>query len=301
MKTLLREPLVYFLLLGGLFFGAYNLVSDKSYGEQERNEIVITDGQIDALIRGFERVRQRLPSQQELDGLLQAFIREEIMYREALAMGLDRGDAIIRRQLQKKLEFLSEDIATLEEPTDTELQNFLTDKPHLFREPTRFTLEHIYFNSSTRGESVRSDAQSLLDTLKEQENQSGSGHIPNSSGQYGDLLVMTQSRFEKADESEISAIFGGRFLEAIKEIPIGHWEGPIESGLGVHIVYLRERLEGDVPPFNELRSTLKREWEAVKRQQANDAFYSALRERYTVTLAEPVPANLSPPQQQSVP
>ena len=221
MRTLSREPLLYFLLLGGLMFGVYNFVADNSSAGQQPTEIVITDGQVDALIQGFEKVRQRLPSQQELDGLLQDFVREEIMYREALAMGLDRDDSIVRRRLQQKLEFVSEDIATLDEPTDAELQTFLEENPDLFRQPTRFTLKHIYFNANARGESVRTDAESLLSSLRKQEDQSGSVSTLNASGQSGDPLLMTRSRFEMASESEVSGALGTQFLESVRNC---RWE-----------------------------------------------------------------------------
>jgi len=301
MKTLLREPLLYFLLLGGLMFGVYDFVFDDANGEQQLAEIVITDGQVDALIQGFEKSRQRLPSQQELDGLLQGFVREEIMYREALAMGLDRDDPIVRRRLQQKLEFLSEDIATLDEPTDAELQAFLDDHPDLFLQPTQFTLEQIYFNSNARGSSVRSDAESLLQTLRAREKQSGSNSESNAPAQFGDPLLMTPSRFNVVSESEISRAFGAQFLEAVEDLPLGRWEGPVRSGLGLHLVFIHERNVGNLPPLAEIRKVVNREWESTKRRQANDAFYSAMRERYTVTLAEPGSANISASQRASTP
>jgi len=301
MKSLLREPLLYFLLLGGLMFGVYSLIADNSSDGQQPTELVITNGQVDALIQGFEKARQRLPSQQELDGLLQDFVREEIMYREALAMGLDRDDPIVRRRLQQKLEFISEDIATLDEPTDAELQAFLEENPDRFRQPIRFTLDHIYFNANARGDSVRSDAELLLSSLREKDNQSGSISTVNSPGQSGDPLLMTQSHFDMANEIEISAALGPQFVESVRELPIGRWQGPIESGLGLHLVFLSDRVEGDLPPLTEIRNTVKREWEATKREQANDVFYGAMRERYTVTLAAPESVEVSPSQGASTP
>ena len=145
---------MYFLLLGAAMFGTYQLVSDAGFsGNQPLEEIVITEGHIDALILGFERVWQRPPTAQELDGLLQAHIREEVMYREALAMGLDRDDTIIRQRLQQKLAFLTEDIASLAEPTEGELEAFLATNQERFREQTRFSFEQVYFNASQRGRS----------------------------------------------------------------------------------------------------------------------------------------------------
>ncbi|MGI9234373.1 MAG: peptidyl-prolyl cis-trans isomerase [Woeseiaceae bacterium] len=287
MKSLLREPLFCFLLLGGLMFGVYEFVADTGYDRDQRTEIIITDGQVDALIQGFERVRQRLPSQQELDGLLQDFVREEILYREALSMGLDRDDPIVRRRLQQKLEFLSENIATLDPPTDAELQAFLQDNPDLFRQLTQFTFEQIYFNANARGDAVHADAKAVLRELRQKEKESGPESTLSIAGVSGDKLLMSQSRFERASESEVTRTMGAQFLGAIKQLRIGSWQGPVESGFGLHLVYVSERIEGNLPALAEIREMVRTEWESSKRKQANEVFYNAMRERYVVTLANP--------------
>ena len=210
MRTLLREPLLYFLLLGAAMFGSYRLVlrCRDSPATTHWKEIVITEGHIDALILGFERDWQRPPTEQELDGLVQAHIRGEVMYREALAMGLDRDDPIIRQRLQQKLAFLTEDIASLREPTEAELEAFLATTQERFREHTRFSFEQVYFNVSERGSSAEADAELLLAELR-QPDTTGPGDDSNSSidtALLGDQLLLSQ--FNNAYEREILRALG---------------------------------------------------------------------------------------------
>ena len=283
MKSLLREPLFYFLLLGAVLFGAYQFASSGDMDEEPQGEIVISDGQIDALIQGFERVWQRLPTQQELDNLVQGYIREEIMYREALAMGLDRDDQIIRRRLQQKLEFLTDDIASLAEPTTEELEAFRLENAALYRKPSRFSLQHIYFNVNERRESAVADAVAVLESLQQQ----GDAESELDPSTLGDQLLMTPLQFELADENEIAREMGQQFVNTIKELPIGDWQGPVDSGFGIHLVRISQHIEGDLPPLAEIQAAVQRDWEAEQREQVNESFYLALREQYRVTFADP--------------
>ncbi|NKB34882.1 MAG: peptidyl-prolyl cis-trans isomerase [Pseudomonadales bacterium] len=281
LRTLLSEPLLYFLVLGVFMFAVYELVSDDT-SDQQLQELVVSDGQINALISGFERVWQRLPTQNELDALVQDYIREEIMYREALVMGLDRDDPLIRRRMQQKLQFLTDDIATLNEPTETELRAFLDENADQFRSPARFSLQHVYFNANERGESVRADAESALTEIQNQEDAEARSQIL-----VGDPLLMTPTQFEAADENEIARVMGVQFLDALRILPSGSWQGPIQSGFGLHLVYISEYIEGDLPPLDQIRNDVQREWDEERRREANDTFYNALRERYIVTIADP--------------
>ncbi len=294
MRNILREPLLYFLLLGAAMFGTYQLVSDAGFsGNQPLEEIVITEGHIDALIVGFERDWQRPPTEQELDGLLQAHIRGEVMYREALAMGLDRDDPIIRQRLQQKLAFLTEDVARLGEPTEAELEAFLATHQERFREQTRFSFEQVYFNVSERGSSAEADADFLLAELR-QPDTTGPGDDSNASidtALLGDRLLLSQ--FNKAYERQILRAMGSQFLAGLQSLPVGSWQGPIESDFGLHLVKLTERVEGIVPPLDDIRDLVSRDWTSAKREETNEASYSALRERYIVTLAEPTASDLS--------
>ncbi|MCH7817108.1 MAG: peptidyl-prolyl cis-trans isomerase [Proteobacteria bacterium] len=301
-KNLSREPLLYFLLLGAAMFVTYHWVSDAVFpGTEQLEEIVIPEGQVGALILGFEKVWQRLPTQQEQDGLLQGYIREEVMYREALVMGLDRDDAIIRRRLQQKLEFLTDDIASLDEPTEEELQTFLTENLELFREQARFSFEHIYFNVSERGASAMTDAKSTLIDLQ-QLNGSDGGERPIATAdpsRLGDQLLMLETRFHQANELEIRRALGSQFFDQLQSLSTGSWQGPLESGFGLHLVYVSSHIEGYPPQLADVLNAVTREWTSRKRTETNEAFYAAMRNRYIVTVAEPDVS--SPPAASTIP
>lgn len=277
MSKILKEPLLYFLLLGGVLFVLFQQVSDEGFsGGNQLEEIIISDGQVDALIVGFEKVWQRLPNQQELDGLVEEFIREEIFYREAMAMGLDKNDSIIRRRLRQKIEFLTEDIASLEVPEEEELQTFLDENTESYLTQSRFSFKQIYFNVSERGAAAVEDAQTLLTELKA----GGSKDIES----LGDQLMMTDVVHDDISARDVQRVLGDRFLESLRGLTPGSWQGPIESGFGLHLVYLDEKIDGIVPPLESVHDTVLRDWTSVKRQEINETFYSALRERYQVSL-----------------
>jgi hypothetical protein len=271
----LKEPLLHFLLLGAGLFVLFAWVgSDDSLPVDQRSEIVITTGRINSIGATFEKVWQRPPTPQELAGLVEDFIREEIMYREALAMGLDQDDTIVRRRMRQKIEFLSDDVANLKEPTEDELESFLSAYPKKFREEDQFSFTQVYFNVSERGEEAVKDATDALEILR-----SGKGDA----GSMGDS-IMIEKAFKDLSGSDLERIFGPGFRTSLASVPVGSWEGPIQSGYGLHLVYFASFVEGSVPPLDQVRDKVQREWAAQKRKEFSDAFYTRLRERYIITV-----------------
>ena len=275
MKRIIKEPLSAFLVLGGLIFVVFQQVSDDA--SPDTAEIVITKGQIKALSIGFEKVRQRSPTETETKDLVQNHVREEILYREALAMGLDRGDGIIKRRLRQKMEFLSEDIANLIEPDDSELQSYLDKHRQDYRQPTRYSFRQIFFDAGKRGQAANDDAGALLKTLSE----NGTDIT-----ELGDRLMIKQS-FENETESEIKNTLGSDFLSSLQQLPTGNWSGPIRSGFGLHLVYIDQRIEGSAPQLDKVRNLILRDWALDKRKQINETFYETMRKRYEVKLESP--------------
>ncbi len=272
MKKIFREPLVVFLLLGGAMFALFQQVSNDSLPDNV--EIVVTKGHIQALLVGFEKVWQRSPSAKELDGLIQNYIREEVLYREALAMGLDRDDGIVRRRLRQKMEFISEDLANLDAPEEQELHVYLAAHQENYRQPTRFSFRQIYFNTSKRGQAAQADAMTLVATLQAQDADVAT---------LGDPLMVKQ-QFNSETEREIERALGSQFLQSLRETPTGSWQGPITSGFGLHLVRIDERIDGELFKLNDVRELVIRDWASVKRKQTNEAFYETLRKRYKVTV-----------------
>jgi hypothetical protein len=278
MRRLIREPLVHFLLLGAGLFAVFGILN-KGAGGGEPGKIVVTLGKTENLATLFSRTWQRPPTPQELEGLIQDYVREEVAVREALALGLDRDDIIIRRRLRQKLEFVSEDLAGQVEPTDEELRAYLKEHPDTFRIERRFTFTQIYLNPERRGETLARDASELLAKLKQ------AGSKTDLSG-LGDSFLLEQ-RFDAAPASDVVKLFGEKFTGRLNELPVGEWAGPVESGYGTHLVWVSERTEGRLPELEEVRDRVRREWANAEREKANEKFYQALLGRYTVTIEKP--------------
>ena len=280
MKTWLKEPLLHFLFLGMMLFGTYQWFGDHVEDTTKATRaITVSQGRIRSLAETFTRLWNRPPTQEELDGLVRDYIREEVMYREALALGLDRDDTIVRRRLQQKLEFLSEDLAVVGEPTEQELDQFLTQHPESFRSETRLTFSQVFLNPDRRGASPEADTTQLLAKL-------------NAQSSTLDLVSLSDSRMldprlEEVSQSEVVKQFGAEFAAELLTLPLGRWQGPVKSGYGLHLVRVEERTLGHLPPLAEVRDAVAREWTEMKRREMKEAHYQALLTRYTVTVEHP--------------
>ncbi|MGK2924503.1 MAG: peptidyl-prolyl cis-trans isomerase, partial [Lysobacterales bacterium] len=230
MSQWLKEPLIHFLLLGALIFFAYDQWAGKA---RAPDEIVISRGQQENLLNTFGRTWQRPPTAEEFQGLLRDYLRQEIAYREGRAMGLDQDDIVIRRRLQQKLELLAEDVASLALLSEQELQDFLDEHPEGFMIEPRLTLRQVYFSRDRRGTEAEQDALVLLQRI--------SGDGPEGEfEQFGDPLPLP-ARIEDVRESEIASLFGGQFTDGLQGLEPGHWAGPVESGFGLHLVFIEAR------------------------------------------------------------
>lgn len=274
---LLREPLLHFLLLGAVIFVIYGLVSRHTASKP--GEIVVTQGKVENLVTGFTRTWQRPPTPEELQGLIHDYVREEVAYREALAMGLDRDDTIIRRRLRQKWEFLSDDLATQAQPTDAELQAFLQAHPDKLKTETTFTFRHVYLNPQVHGANLARDAARLLAQLRQANKTAALNTI-------GDPFIL-EHQFEKIPLAEIKNTFGEQFASALATMKSGQWQGPVQSGFGSHLVLVSERVEGHLPALAEIRSEVQREWANTKRFETEEKLYQALLKHYTVRIEPP--------------
>ncbi len=285
MKPLMREPLVHFLLLGAAIFVIYGLVSKGSSGEG--GKIVITRGQLGSMWESFTATRQRTPTADEWEGLIRARVREEVYYREALALGLDEDDAIIRRRLQQKIEFVTDDVAAPALPTEADLQAFLQAYPERFRVEPQFTFHQVYLDPEKHGANLSRDAAQVLATLSRVG--AGPGFAV-----MGDPILLARD-VTAMPAGEVSRQFGDAFAAKLGALQAGHWQGPIESAFGVHLVFVSQRKEGRVPALAEVRDAVRREWDEVRRLEAKEKSYREMLARYTVTLEtlEPVAATVA--------
>jgi len=275
MKRILKEPLLHFLLLGACLFIAYGMLQKPS-ATGDAGKIVVTMGQVENLAATFAKTWQRPPTPEELKGLVRDRVKEEVYCREAMALGLDQDDTVIRRRLRQKMEFISDDVAARAEPTDAELTAYLQAHPDSFRVDPRFTFRQVYLNPEKHGGNLAGDAAQLLAQLK----QTGTAA---DGPQLGDSLML-EHQFTAASVREIGNQFGETFAARLSELTPGQWQGPIKSGYGLHLVLISERTEGHLPALAEVRELVRREWNNARRLQANDMFYQELLKRYTVTI-----------------
>jgi hypothetical protein len=281
MKILLREPLFHFLLLGCVFFLLYQLLVDGGEGEAAgRMQIRISEARIEAIAAGFEKTWQRPPSVAEMDSLLQGFVREEIYYREALALGLDQDDPVLRQRLAQKLRFLLEDLTQLAEPTEAELQAYLDANPDAYRRSPSFSLRMVYLNPELRGADidVEAEAGKLLTRLR-------AGDV--TAADTGDTTMLPR-RYENESLPNIGRDMGRDFVQQLVDVPVGSWQGPLVSSFGLHLVYIEERIDSKLPVLDEVRKPVLRDWTSEQRRQANEANYQELHKRYQVIIEEPL-------------
>lgn len=281
LKRWLHEPLVHFLMLGAALFLVDASLRPPA-APAANAEIVVNEARIRNLAQNFQRTWQRPPTRAELDGLVETHVREEVMVREALALGLDRDDAIIRRRLQQKMEFVSEETAAQAAPSDDELAAYLNAHPEAFAVDPRVTFRQVYLDPAKRGTALDADAKGLASRLN-------SPGAPDPATQ-GDRLSLLEPRYESEPATEVARLFGRDFAEALAKQPVGRWGGPVASGYGAHVVKVEALVPGGTPPLSEVRPQVEREWRNARRQELAKAFYERLRAKYTVTVKMPAPA-----------
>ncbi len=277
MKSLLREPLIHFLCIGAALFLLFELFDDPAGPQSSR--IVITDGQIEFLKASYARSRQRPPTEQELQGLIDSYVREEIFYREALALGLDKDDTIIRKRLNQKLELMSDDIAGITIPSGEQLQEFLETHAESFRTEPQVAFRHVFIDVAQRGYQADDEASKLLAVLSDEKSNSDPVTL-------GDRLMLPKT-YILTPVGEIAKMFGKPFsLELINSKP-GQWTGPVQSGYGLHLILVTEHVEGKLPQLDEIRETVEWEWSAAHRKELKENIYKEIREKYTIEFEQP--------------
>jgi hypothetical protein len=276
-RKLLREPLVHFLALGAMVFLLFHFTVNND--EPRDGRVVVTLGKLEQLVTGFSRTWYRPPTQQELDGLVEDYIRDEVLYREALAMGLDKDDTIVHRRMRQKLEFLTEDTIAAAPPTDQDLQSWMNKHPDKFRVEPKMAFSQVYFNVSRRGENTPAAASKVLAQIS-----SAGKNV--AAAQLGDPTMLPHE-LPLLRVDEIASMFGDEFAQQIAQLQTGRWAGPVQSAYGWHLVYVSERTEGSSKPLSEVREAVQREWSAERRKEIIESTYSKLREKYVVVVEPP--------------
>jgi len=283
--NLLKEPLLHFLLVGATVFGAYTwlnrTVEKPSVGKTP--QIQVSAGDVQWLVENWTTQWQRPPTQQELRGLVVDYLNEQLLAREARALGLEENDVIIRRRLAQKLTFLIDDTLRRADPSDDELQQFYETNAQRFRSGARISFVHIYFSPQLRAD-ARLDATAVLKLLEESSR---------SATELGDRLLL-ESEFRDETERSISSAFGPGFARAVFALKSNAWSGPIESGYGLHLVRVLALQEARLPSLSEVRARVLEDWKREKEQIAKERYLAQLRRKYDVVVDDDVKPFIAP-------
>jgi hypothetical protein len=272
-RKLLREPVLHFLLIGVAIFMAYGLVAPPG---KEANRIVVSQGVVDALVREHQARWQRPPAEEELASLVEAYIRDEILYREGTALGLDRDDPVIKRRVRQKLEVIAEEQQASDAPTDADLTAYLAEHTDRFTRPGTVNFTQILFPAAATSAEVETARASLV-----------RGADPEQLGQ----ASMLPPHAKDIPLDLAAREFGSEFVIGIAKLPLNEWAGPIRSGFGLHLVRLTARTPAVVPPLDDVRTAVAREWENERRVASRSESYKMLRSQYEVVIE----AKLLPP------
>jgi len=276
LSKIVYEPFFHFVLLGAVIFLIFtylNPITDKNL----ENQIRITQGDIDRFQQIFKKQWQRLPTEAEMQGLIRAHLKEEVLYREALAMGLEKDDTIVRRRLAQKVEFLIADVTVPTEIDDVTLMEYYQKNSESYSRAAKLSFRHLYFNPDTRAERLMDEINATLKTLHD--TKAGIDVAQ----EYGDRFMLG-SIYDLASTDEIKREYGAEFAQQLELLEPGAWQGPIKSGYGLHLVYVQQRETASVYPFPEVRGRVKNDYLFELRQTRNEAVLEKLKERYEIVI-----------------
>lgn len=284
MKKLLKEPLLHFFALGVILFAFNAWHAKQKPAVPSATRIEVASAVIDRLRAGYERQFGKAPDADELRGLVTAHIREEVLCREALAMGLDRDDAIVRRRLAQKMEFLTNDICSAVEPDEAAVQRFFKDNAARYAKPGLVTFRHVYFSRERHGTETETVAREALAALAESAGDETMGDP-----------FLHGYQFANYGPDDVIAAFGQEFATRLAAQPVGAWCGPVESSYGLHLVRVGTRTEPRAVTLDEVRATVVRDFNEDRRLAANREVFERLRQRYQVTVDEAALAKAAAP------
>ncbi|WP_310474678.1 peptidylprolyl isomerase [Sandarakinorhabdus sp.] len=268
--AVLREPLAHFLIAGALLFVA---LSGRAPDVGERR-IVVDEPVVAALVNHHIRAFRRPPTAQELDDLIRDHVRGEVYYREALRLGLDADDEVVKKRLRNKMLAIAGAEAEAARPSDAELQALLDDGPARYAAPPRYSLDHIYLGDDTPA--VRATAAASLQGLR-----------PGARPSIAAAELPLPARFDTVSQTDLAAQLGDDFAAALAALPVGAWSGPVVSGFGLHLVRIDQRLPAPPPRLADVRQRLENDWRSAAVRKAQDAHLQALLDGYDVTIKRP--------------
>lgn len=272
MKKIFAEPLVHFLLLGLAIFLLYGWVSDD---ESDKNKIIIDDSHLAHLKSIWELQWNRAPTEEELQGILEKHLQKEVFYREALKVNLDHNDEVVKRRLAQKMEFLSDDFSALvDAPTDEKLLEYFKSNQEQYLVPYQFSFKQIVFTHD-KHQDPQTASQMVLEKY-------GSKPVDDMYDK-GDLLSIPFN-FENLYEPQVEQELGGNLAASLHDLPLNEWSGPVESGYGLHLIYLTKKQAPSIPEFQEIRDELVRDYSYQAEKENQQAIYQSLKNNYQIEI-----------------
>ena len=277
LSTLLREPLFHFLLIGAVIFLLFSQINTTE--DENDKQIIITKEKIENLENAWIKAKGRQPSAEEMEQQLEYDIHEQVLYREAMAMGLDKDDMIIRRRLSQKMKYLFDDLSVVDKPSDAALKKFVSEHPSKFTKPATISFSQVYLDPKEHGDRLEVDAKYLLEELS-------TTTIKETIG-FGDRSLLPYE-FSNERESDIRGMFGEAFVKQVFKAKTDSWQGPFSSAYGLHLIYIKTRSNAYLPPLSAMRDRVERVWISTKQREANEIFYQSLLERYEIIVDDEV-------------
>jgi peptidyl-prolyl cis-trans isomerase C len=280
LKHWLREPLLHFLLLGLVLFGAYAYSQRGRGGVESSKQIALSLDDLRTMDMYFESQWHRQPTPAEFQAMVEDKVREEVLYREALAMSLDKDDTIVKRRMAQKMQFLAEDVAAAHEPSTAELKSWFEKNSNKFALPSRYSFRHLYFSPDKRGKDAQADAAQALSKI------AGQPEDSKLAASLADQFMFQDYYGDRAPDA-LAKEFGPQFAVALEKLKPGSWQGPIESGYGWHLVYVDTVIPGRIPAFEEMELDVKTAWLGEQKAAAWQKAYRQMRAKYSVMLPAP--------------
>lgn len=287
MKRFLHEPLIHFLLIGAALFTVFHFLQPARDQSTTSKEIRLSVDELARTTVLFQSQWRRDPTPEEFNRMVEQNVQSEVLYREALAMGLDQNDEIVRRRLAQKMQFLAEDVAAAREPTNEELKSWFEKNNAIFAQPARLSFRHLYFSPDHRGDNAHDDALKALTQI------AGQPEDSKLIDSVADAFMFQEYYRDRAPEY-LGKEFGPQFAQAIEKLPTASWQGPIESGYGWHLVFIDSVIPGRVPAFEEVESDVKTAWLGEQKTRAWEKAYKEMRAKYTVLLPVPTGKEMAP-------
>tara|TARA_R110000868_G_scaffold107362_4_gene293794 strand:- start:22145 stop:23059 length:915 start_codon:yes stop_codon:yes gene_type:complete len=277
----IREPLVHFLVLGGLLFAAYGIINRDA--PPPASTVLIDNGVVADILQRYEAVWKRPPTPQEMRGLINSYIRDEVLYREGVAIGLDQDDPVVRRRIRQKMDVMAEEAGRADAPDDAAMQAYLDNNAARYMAPPVVSFEQVMFDPDRRGEATQTDVTEALAALQAGADQAA----------YGDAGLLPREQ-SQANLERVARDFGEAFASALESLPIGTWQGPVLSGYGIHLVRLSARIDGRKPMLDEARQAVSRDMENDRRIATAKAYYETVLKNYEIRVEANIPAAANP-------